>query len=108
MRRVQYRELVADYFSRGGTLHKLPTPEPSSSSDLDYLSECNFRVYPAPHGEGQQKYVYQGQVTTPVRKPKATWVRPELLVDVQYRSITPDGRLRHVQCHCYRSDFRRD
>jgi hypothetical protein len=65
MRRVQYRELVADYFTRGGAIRRLPTPEPTSPSDvLDYLSECNFRVYPAPRGEGQQKYVYQGQVVT--------------------------------------------
>jgi bifunctional non-homologous end joining protein LigD len=31
-------------------------------------------------------------LTVPVRKPKATWVKPELLVDVQYRAVTPDGR----------------
>jgi len=44
-------------------------------------------------------------LTTPVRKPKATWVRPEVLVDVQYRSITPDGRLRHASFKGVRDDL---
>ena len=44
-------------------------------------------------------------LTTPVKKPKATWVRSELLVDVQYRSITPDGRLRHASFKGVRDDL---
>ena len=44
-------------------------------------------------------------VTTPVKKPKATWVRPDLFVDVQYRSITPDGRLRHASFKGVREDL---
>jgi bifunctional non-homologous end joining protein LigD len=44
-------------------------------------------------------------LTTPVRKPKATWVRPDVLVDVQYRSITPDGRLRHASFKGVREDL---
>ena len=49
--------------------------------------------------------IRKSPLTTPVRKPKATWVRPELLVDVQYRSITPDGRLRHASYKGVREDL---
>ena len=35
------------------------------------------------------------KLTTKVRKPKATWVRPELVTEVEYRDITSDGNLRH-------------
>jgi hypothetical protein len=43
----------------------LPTPEPTAITGiLDYLRDCNFDVYPAPPGEGQPKYVFQGQVVT--------------------------------------------
>jgi hypothetical protein len=65
MRREQHRELVKDYFARGGTIRRLPSPEPTSISEiLDYLTDCNFTVHPAPLGEGSPKYVYQGQVVT--------------------------------------------
>jgi len=49
--------------------------------------------------------VRKSPLTTPVRKPKATWVKPDLLVDVQYRSITPDGRLRHASFKGLRDDL---
>jgi bifunctional non-homologous end joining protein LigD len=54
----------------------------------------------------QPLVVRKSSLTTPVRKPKATWVRPELLVDIQYRSITPDGRLRHASFKGVRDDLR--
>ena len=40
--------------------------------------------------------VRKSPLTKAVRKPKATWVRPDVLVGVQYRSLTPDGKLRHA------------
>jgi bifunctional non-homologous end joining protein LigD len=49
--------------------------------------------------------VRRSPLTKPVKKPKATWVRPEVLVDVQYRSITPDGRLRHASFKGVREDL---
>jgi len=49
--------------------------------------------------------VRKSPLTKPVRKPKATWVLPELLVDVQYRSIKPDGRLRHASFKGVRDDL---
>ncbi|QOZ73217.1 ATP-dependent DNA ligase [Bradyrhizobium arachidis] len=35
------------------------------------------------------------RLTKQVRKPKATWVEPTLIADVEYRDITDDGMLRH-------------
>jgi bifunctional non-homologous end joining protein LigD len=49
--------------------------------------------------------VRNSPLTVAVRKPKSTWVRPELLVDVQYRAITPDGRLRHASFKGVREDL---
>ena len=34
--------------------------------------------------------------THAVRKTKATWVRPELSAEIQYRAVTSDGLLRHA------------
>ena len=65
MRREQQRSLVSEYLARGGTIHQLPTPAPTEPIDvLDYLEECGFTVYAAPRGEGEPKYVFQGQVMT--------------------------------------------
>jgi bifunctional non-homologous end joining protein LigD len=49
--------------------------------------------------------VRRSPLTKPVRKPKATWVRPDVLVDVEYRAITPDGRLRHASFKGVREDL---
>ena len=49
--------------------------------------------------------VRKSPLTTPVRKPKASWVQPVVLVDVQYRSVTPDGRLRHASFKGVRDDI---
>ncbi len=35
-------------------------------------------------------------VKPPAREPQTTWVRPELAVNVEYRTITSDGLLRHA------------
>ncbi|HEX7883552.1 MAG TPA: non-homologous end-joining DNA ligase [Afipia sp.] len=35
------------------------------------------------------------RLTKPVRKPKAKWVEPSLIADVEYRDITAEGYLRH-------------
>jgi len=65
MTKEQQRHLVLDYFARGGTIHRLPTPEHSALPEiLEYLQNCDFVVYPAPRGDGQPKYVYQGAVVT--------------------------------------------
>ena len=65
MRRLQDQQSSADYFFRGGPIRRPPAPTQTEPSDiLDYLADCNFTVYPAPRGEGQPKYVYQGQVIT--------------------------------------------
>jgi hypothetical protein len=65
MRRLQDQESLADYFFRGGQVGRPPAPAPTDPSEiLEYLADCSFTVYPAPRGEGQPKYVYQGQVIT--------------------------------------------
>jgi hypothetical protein len=57
--------LILDFFARGGTINRLPTPQPTTISNvLEYLRGCNFVVYPAPRGEGQPKFVYRGMVVT--------------------------------------------
>jgi bifunctional non-homologous end joining protein LigD len=36
----------------------------------------------------------KSKLTTPIRKPKATWVEPTFVADVEYRDITSEGLLR--------------
>ncbi|WP_348652432.1 non-homologous end-joining DNA ligase [Bradyrhizobium sp. Mp27] len=36
----------------------------------------------------------KSKLTTPIRKPKATWVEPKFYADVEYRDITSEGLLR--------------
>jgi bifunctional non-homologous end joining protein LigD len=40
-----------------------------------------------------------------VKKPKATWVKPRELVDVEYRAMTDDGRLRQGSFKGVRDDL---
>lgn len=40
-----------------------------------------------------------------VRKPKARWLKPGLLVDVEYRALTGDGKLRHPSFKGLREDL---
>jgi bifunctional non-homologous end joining protein LigD len=49
--------------------------------------------------------VGKSPLSMPVKKPKATWVKPELLVDVEYRAMTQDGRLRHASFKGVREDL---
>jgi bifunctional non-homologous end joining protein LigD len=43
-------------------------------------------------------------LTERVRKPKATWVRPQLLAEIWFRAVTDDGRLRHASFKGLRED----
>jgi bifunctional non-homologous end joining protein LigD len=49
--------------------------------------------------------VRKSPLTVPVKKPKATWVKPQVLADVEYRSITADGRMRHGSFKGVRDDL---
>jgi len=40
-----------------------------------------------------------------IRKPKATWLKPKLLVDVEYRALTGEGKLRHPSFKGVRGDL---
>jgi bifunctional non-homologous end joining protein LigD len=47
----------------------------------------------------------QSPLTERVRKPKAVWVEPALLADVEYRAMTSDGHLRHASFKGLRDDL---
>ncbi|MGY2903751.1 ATP dependent DNA ligase [Bradyrhizobium sp. URHC0002] len=36
----------------------------------------------------------KSKLTTPIRKPKATWVEPRFYANIEYRDITSEGLLR--------------
>ncbi|HET9715730.1 MAG TPA: non-homologous end-joining DNA ligase [Pseudolabrys sp.] len=44
-------------------------------------------------------------LTRKIRKPKATWLEPKLLVEVEYRALTRDGKLRHPTFKGIREDL---
>jgi bifunctional non-homologous end joining protein LigD len=41
----------------------------------------------------------------PVKKPKAKWLKPRLKVDVEYRALTGEGKLRHPSFKGVREDL---
>jgi ATP-dependent DNA ligase len=47
----------------------------------------------------------QSPLAVAVRKPKARWVRPEVLVEVAYPNASADGRLRHPSFKGFRDDI---
>ena len=51
--------------------------------------------------------VSKSPLAKPVKKPKAVWVKPKMLVDVEYRAVTADGRLRHASFKGVREDLMR-
>ena len=40
--------------------------------------------------------VKRSPLSVPVKKPKATWVRPDVLAEIEYGGITDDGLLREA------------
>jgi bifunctional non-homologous end joining protein LigD len=36
----------------------------------------------------------KSKLTKPIKKPKATWVEPTFVADIEYRDITTEGLLR--------------
>jgi len=87
MRRAQQQESV-DVLPRDGNVCCRLPPEPVAATEvLDYLSECNFQVYAAPRGEGQPKYVFQGQVAT-LEKLVAIASGHRVLMDLQPFQLT--------------------
>jgi bifunctional non-homologous end joining protein LigD len=49
--------------------------------------------------------VRKSPLSKPVKKPRTTWVKPEILVDVEYRAVTDDGRLRHASFRGVREEL---
>jgi hypothetical protein len=65
MRREPREGFFSDYLALGGPARGLASSKTTDAGAvLAYLQECHFTVYPAPVGEGEPKYVYQGQVIT--------------------------------------------
>jgi bifunctional non-homologous end joining protein LigD len=44
-------------------------------------------------------------LTRKIRKPKAHWIKPKLLVDVEYRALTGEGKVRHPSFKGLRNDL---
>jgi bifunctional non-homologous end joining protein LigD len=44
-------------------------------------------------------------LTKKIKKPKATWLKPKLLVEVEYRALTGAGKLRHPSFKGVREDL---
>jgi bifunctional non-homologous end joining protein LigD len=40
-----------------------------------------------------------------IKKPKAIWLKPALLAEVEYRALTGDGKLRHPSFKGLRDDL---
>jgi bifunctional non-homologous end joining protein LigD len=49
--------------------------------------------------------VKRSPLTTKVSKPKAAWLKPQLLADVEYRAVTGAGKLRHPSFKGLREDL---
>jgi bifunctional non-homologous end joining protein LigD len=43
-------------------------------------------------------------LTKKIAKPKAIWLQPKLLADVEFRALTGDGKLRHPSFKGLRED----
>ena len=60
----QQAALVADYFARGGTVKRLPQPDPFGASKVvEFLQDCNFDVQVTTK-DGQTQYVYKNAVVS--------------------------------------------
>jgi bifunctional non-homologous end joining protein LigD len=44
-------------------------------------------------------------LTKKVRRPKAKWLKPKLLADVEYRALTGEGKVRHPSFKGIRQDL---
>ena len=51
--------------------------------------------------------VKRSPLSVPVKKPKATWVMPEVLAEIEYSGITDDGILREAVFKGLRDDLPR-
>lgn len=62
--RQQAATMVADFLARGGTIQRVPAPQPTIADDVvQYLQECNIDVQPVPDPSGATtSYVYKGQL----------------------------------------------
>lgn len=67
--------------------------------DLRYIGKVGTGFTRKTSGEVRRKLeplvTPKAMLSKPIRKPKATWVKPQYFADVEYRDITSEGLLRH-------------
>jgi bifunctional non-homologous end joining protein LigD len=77
---------------------KLGVHQTGSSSDLVYMGKVGTgwsRTVSSQIRKQLDTVVSpKSKLTKPIRKPKATWVEPTFVADVEYRDITSEGFLR--------------
>jgi bifunctional non-homologous end joining protein LigD len=77
--------------------------------DLLYAGKVENGFTPASErdlrGRAEALRVRKQPFAEPVRKPKAQWLTPGLLVDVEQRALTGDGKLRHPSFKGVREDL---
>jgi len=44
-------------------------------------------------------------LTKKIKKPKAVWLTPEVLVDIEYRALTGEKKVRHPSFAGFREDL---
>jgi ATP-dependent DNA ligase len=71
-------ESEAEYWSKARILEESPAPRAVSSQIRKQLDTV---VSP------------KSKLTKAIKKPKATWVEPKFVADVEYRDITSEGLL---------------
>lgn len=76
--------------------------------DLSYAGKVENGFTPQSHRELETKAkglaTTRCPLSTRVNKPKARWLNPEVMVDVEYRALT-EGKLRHPSLKGIREDL---
>ena len=77
--------------------------------DMSYAGKVEHGFSPEARRDLERRAKSLASRTAPlsskVRKPKARWLKPQLLVDVEYRALTGEGKLRHPSFKGLRDDL---
>jgi ATP-dependent DNA ligase len=78
------------------------------SSARELVLNCFCRVTDLLNSSPQLVWCHRellAPITKKIKKPKARWLKPELLVDVEYRALTGVGKVRHPSFKGIREDL---